>query len=27
VRAVGDRLLAASLFDGVVEEPETGTRD
>ena len=27
VRAAGERLLAASLFDGVVEEPETGTRE
>jgi photosystem II stability/assembly factor-like uncharacterized protein len=27
VRAAGGRLLAASLYDGVVEEPETGNRD
>ena len=27
VRAAGERLLAASLYDGVVEEPETGNRE
>jgi photosystem II stability/assembly factor-like uncharacterized protein len=27
VRAVGDRLLVASLYDGVVIEPETGNRE
>jgi photosystem II stability/assembly factor-like uncharacterized protein len=27
VRAAGERLMAASLYDGVVEEPRTGTRD
>jgi len=27
VRAVGERLLAASLYDGVVEELETGNRE
>jgi photosystem II stability/assembly factor-like uncharacterized protein len=27
VRAAGERLLAASLYDGVVEEPKTGNRE
>jgi ligand-binding sensor domain-containing protein len=27
VRALGDRLLVASLYDGVVIEPETGNRE